>query len=35
MFAENKAIESVLGAVVGAAHVALVWFAKVISKTCI
>lgn len=25
MFAENKAIESVLGAVVEAAHMALVW----------
>ena len=32
MFAENKAIESVLGAVVGAVHMALVWFTEIISN---
>jgi len=35
MFSENKVIEPVLGAIVEAAHMALVWSAGNISKTCI
>lgn len=35
MFAENKAIESVLGAVAEAAHMALVWSTELTSITFI